>query len=485
MTYSQSFKGTLRFASAHCLEAGLDAFAAYDDPKERNALSVDDFTIDGVVARLAYENFLPASMSFGTCAALRKLAAYAASGTIRTAYEGDTTEVIRAQARRDDRGLPPRHWRWEMRAAVRAGDVKALRALLGAGAKLDSSLIALAKNRRMVDALVAAGADVNAHEKGGRLPIEIACDDRRVDVALALLAAGARLPPDDRLVDLLCDVARARSIPLLEVVARDARGRRALVDPQVIEVAIAENAKAVIAFLARHGAVRPVKEPEPRSFDDAAEAWNVGKYEECLAILRALPDVNRDFDVVGLEATALGFLGRYAEANATFEQSIELDDDNATWRNAHAYFLACEGRTRESKAEYERALAIVEKEIADEPRDASLLSRKAYALNGLGRSKDALAMAKKALALEPDDTLSLMNAGRALLDLDRPKEAREMLERAVQSDKKLPEPRLYLAIARARTGDVKGAKSVLAKATAVSPHLAALAKKEPSLAGAR
>ena len=485
MTYSQSFKGTLRFADAHCLEAGLDAFTAYDDPKEGNALGVDDFTIDGVVARLDYENFLPASMSFGTCAALRKLAAYAATGTIRSGYEGEPAEVIRAQARRDNRGLPPRHWRWEMRAAVRAGDVKALRALLRGGAKLDSSLIALAKNRRTVDALLAAGADVNAHEKGGRLPIEIACDDRRVDAALALHAAGAKLPPGDRLADMLYDVVQTRSVPLLEAIAGEPRVRRALVDPPVIELAIAVNAKAVIAFLERHGAVRPVKEPEPQSFDDAVEAWSVGKYEECLAILRALPDVHRDFDVVGLEATALGFLGRYAEANATFDQSIELDDNDATWRNAHAYFLACEKRTREAKAEYEKALEILEKELAEEPREASLWSRKAYALNGLGRSKEALAMAKKALALEPEHTLSLVNAGRALLDMSRPKEAREMLERAVQSDKKLPEPRLYLAIARARTGDVKGAKRILAKATAVSPHLAALAKKEPSLVGLR
>src|SRR5437879_17059 len=111
LTYFQTFKGSLRFADAHCLEAGLDALAGYRDAREANALRIDDLDIDvdALVMRVDYENMLPASMSFGTCSALQLLARHARTGTIRVTYEGERSDTIRAGGRRDNRGLPPRH----------------------------------------------------------------------------------------------------------------------------------------------------------------------------------------------------------------------------------------------------------------------------------------------------------------------------------------------------------------------------------------
>jgi tetratricopeptide (TPR) repeat protein len=514
MTYSQSFKGSLRFADAHCLEAGLDALAGYDDAKEANAIRVDDCKIDGLGLRLDYDNMLPASMSFGTCRALRLLAEHAQSGTIRARYEGESPETIRAGGRRDDRGLPPRHHRWDVYFAARTGSAKALRALraqgvdlvvryaspwgtetalslaagsgsvsavrviLEAGAKPDTDALVAAKNRAVAQVLLDAGAKPSA--------LEEVCRKGNAEVALAVIDAGAKIPTKkSALVQLLRAIVGTGSMELLQAVAKHERARRALAAPEVIEVAIDQRKKRIEAFLIQHGAKRP--EPRPERPDPhevkirASKGWNEGRYAESLALVRSIEDED-DADVYGLKGACLESLGRPAAAIAAFEKALKREPDNAVWRNCLAFSLASRGRTRDATTHYERALAQVETELAAEPDDASLWSRKAYSLNGLGRSDAALAAAKRAIDLEDDHTLALLNAGRALLDTQRPEEAREMLERAVTSDPPLPEPKYYLAIARARCGDHDGAKRVLAEVVAVSPQWKAMAKKQPSLA---
>lgn len=507
MTYSQTFKGSLRFASAHCLEAGLDALASYQDDREENAVMVGDLEIDGLDVRVDYDNMLPASMSFGTCSALRLLASHALSGTIRATYEGSPSDTMIAGGRDDALGLPPQHHRWEVYAAARAGSAKALRALrkqnvdivvdfesmfgkessldlaseagspdavrelVDAGAKATPAALGVAKNRATAEILLRSGAKPNA------AAFADACGANRADVAFALLRAGAKLPSKkEALVDVLRDVARSGNLELLKTLARDPAARRALEGPRVIEAAIGEKKKAVEKWLLQHGATIP---EEPPSIDDVAKAWNAGKYEESLSLNRKMQ--YNDENTFGLDGVANGFLGRYARAIASLRKSVEHDEHNAMWRNCLAYFLAATGKTREAATEYRKALAQVEMDLKDEPEDVSLWSRKAYALNGLGRSKEALSAAKRAIAIDPKHTLSLVNVGRALLATKHDEQAREMFERAVKSDPVLAEPKLYLAIARARCGDDKGAKKLLAK-LAISPHLVKLAKKEPSLA---
>lgn len=507
MTYSQTFKGSLRFANAHRLEAGLDALAGYHDDREENAVMVGDLRINGLEVRVDYDNMLPASMSFGTCSALRRLANHALSGAIRATYEGESSDTMVAGGRRDESDLPPRHHRWEVYAAARAGSAKALRALrkqnvdivvdfdsmfgkessldlaaeagspdavreiLDAGAKATPAALGAAKNRATAEVLLRSGAKPTA------ATLVDACDNHRADVAFALLRAGAKLPTKkEDLVALLRAVARSGNLELLKALARDPAARRALEGPRVIEAAINEKKKAVEKWLLQQGATIP---EEPASIEDVANAWNASKYEEALTLLRKVDDSNEN--TFGLEGISNGYLGRYARASAALRKSVEHDPDNAMWRNGLAYFLACAGKKREAATQYRKALAQVESDLKDEPEDASLWSRKAYALNGLGRSKEALAAAKRSNALDPKEGLALVNEGRALLAMNRPKDARKILERAVKLDPLLAEPRFHLAIARARCGDEKGAKKMLAKLT-VSPHLVALAKKDSTLA---
>jgi tetratricopeptide (TPR) repeat protein len=244
----------------------------------------------------------------------------------------------------------------------------------------------------------------------------------------------------------------------------------------VIEAAIDAKKKPVEKWLASKGAVPP---EVPPTIGDVSKAWNANEYDKVLSLVRKLQYT--DEDTLGLEGIAHEFLGRSARAISALQKSVKQEPTNAMWRNCLAWSLAAAGRTREATTHYRKALAQVELDLADEPDEASLWSRKAYALNGLGRFDEALAAAKEAIGIEADHTLALVNAGRAHLAAKQHEEARDMLERAVKSDPVLAEPKLWLAIARARCADAKGAKAMLAK-IAVSPHLVALAKKEPSLA---
>lgn len=87
-------------------------------------------------------------------------------------------------------------------AAAREGDTITIRTLAAAGHDLNAAdpglnhwtplLHAIHKGRRgSVEALIAAGADVNRKTKGGMSPLEMAAGNGQADVVRRLLAAGA------------------------------------------------------------------------------------------------------------------------------------------------------------------------------------------------------------------------------------------------------------------------------------------------------
>lgn len=141
VSYDQTFKGRFTYADAHCLEAAIDAFLERDpDDDEASVLELDDLKIDGLSISIDWDGSAPASSSFGSEAWLRALAEHALSGTMKTSFTMDTTErtTVSARKRKSAAGLPPRHHRWEIYAAAKAGDAKRLRALK---ARLDGRVL--------------------------------------------------------------------------------------------------------------------------------------------------------------------------------------------------------------------------------------------------------------------------------------------------------------------------------------------------------
>jgi serine/threonine protein kinase/tetratricopeptide (TPR) repeat protein len=94
------------------------------------------------------------------------------------------------------------------------------------------------------------------------------------------------------------------------------------------------------------------------------------------------------------------FLGRYAEAAATYRRILDGDPNNPlyTLNLADACFLM--GRRAEAQALYQRAVTLIEADPA--ARGAQFLSVKAQALAHLGQGQQAVIAIQEALRLAPD-----------------------------------------------------------------------------------
>jgi len=297
MTYHMSFVGSYGFANLQCLEAGLDAFVAYDNADEQSGVELDDLKIDGLKVTVFFDNNAPASMSYGTQSALSLLAAYAKTGTVRSKYEGESTGSIRSGQRRHAYGLPPQHHRWEVYFAAKAGSAAELlrlrtagvsinlqfahtsslllaaqsgsaetvRVLLDAGAAVDGrgadhhlTPLMGAANPAVAEMLLAAGASQDALAYDRR-PIEHACQDGAFDVAALLLSAGSSLPSDaDALESLIRSIVRGGGLALLTaIVDRVPSTESTLRHPEVMGAAVRAGNAVVVDFLLQHGAVLP------------------------------------------------------------------------------------------------------------------------------------------------------------------------------------------------------------------------------------
>lgn len=136
MSYDQTFKGQFEYADAHCLEAGLDRFAAC---VADSLVDLDSLKIDGLTVVIDMDCSAPASMYDETTWALRELGSEARSGSVTATFTMDGTdrERIRSGGRSSSSGLPPQHHRWALFFAAKAGDASSLRALIDRGVALD------------------------------------------------------------------------------------------------------------------------------------------------------------------------------------------------------------------------------------------------------------------------------------------------------------------------------------------------------------
>jgi ankyrin repeat protein len=297
MSYDQTFKGKFTFADAHCLEAGLDRFAAR---LEDSIVGIDDLVLDGLTVVVDMDCSAPASMYDETTSALRELGSEAQSGTLVATFtlDGTERERLRSGGRRNSRGLAPQHHRWELFAAAKAGDAAALRELGSRGVALsqvfanyygwsalhlaarvgsvdavqmllDAGLapdiapsatgptpLSLAANAEVAKLLLAAGADKD-RPVGDSVALARACADQRRDVASVLLDAGAALPEAVRR-DIVESCVRNGDVGTLHrLVSRERELVSLLCDPEMMKYAIASGESVLLDLLLDHGAQLP------------------------------------------------------------------------------------------------------------------------------------------------------------------------------------------------------------------------------------
>jgi ankyrin repeat protein len=297
MSYDQTFKGKFTFADAHCLEAGLDRFAA---ELESSIVGLDDLDFDGLTVFIDMDCSAPASMYDETTGALRELGSEAQSGTVVATFtlDGTEREQVRSGGRRNSKGLAPRHHRWELFAAAKAGDAAALRELGSRGVSLAQTLVgyrgwsalhlaaksgsadavsvlldagiepdvspsptgmtplSLAANAEVAKRLLAAGADKDRFV-GDTVALARACERERRDVVAVSLDAGAAVPESVR-KDIVESCARNGDAGTLHrIIAREAAVASLLREPEVMEYAIASGQPVMLDLLLEHGAKLP------------------------------------------------------------------------------------------------------------------------------------------------------------------------------------------------------------------------------------
>jgi ankyrin repeat protein len=297
MSYDQTFKGKFTFADAHCLEAGLDRFAAV---LEDSIVGLDDLSFDGLTVAVDMDCSAPASMYDETVFALSELGSEAQSGSIVATFtlDGTEREQVRSGGRRSSQGLGPRHHRWELFAAAKSGDAAALRELASRGISLAQPLLgyhgwtalhlaaragsvdavqvlldagiepdaapsptgmtplSLAANAEVARRLLDAGADED-RPVGDSVALALACDDGRRDVVAVLLDAGAAIPESVR-KDMVESCARSGDVGILHrFVAREPAFSSLLRESEVMDYAIGSGNPVMLDLLLEHGATLP------------------------------------------------------------------------------------------------------------------------------------------------------------------------------------------------------------------------------------
>jgi len=124
-----------------------------------------------------------------------------------------------------------------------------------------------------------------------------------------------------------------------------------------------------------------------------------------------------------LEGNACFAAGRFADAAARFEASLELVPGRAST-------LANLGAARVRAGHPREAIAPLEQALASEPDDLHSRGHLGHAYAALGRHAEALACHERVLAAEPEHAPSWLARGESLRFLERHDEALAAFERA-------------------------------------------------------
>jgi tetratricopeptide (TPR) repeat protein len=158
----------------------------------------------------------------------------------------------------------------------------------------------------------------------------------------------------------------------------------------------------------------------------AACLWYLGRYEEALAYFDRSIQLNSNYPkALYNQGCTLLALGHYSEAITSFDKAIKIESDyiNA-WINRGIAFSNLD-RHEEAITSYDKALQI-------DPDKYEILYNRGVALAELDRYEEAIVSYDKALQIKPDKYEILYNRGVALAELDRYEEAIVSYNKALQ-----------------------------------------------------
>jgi tetratricopeptide (TPR) repeat protein len=180
--------------------------------------------------------------------------------------------------------------------------------------------------------------------------------------------------------------------------------------------------------------------------------------ETAQAAWSRLAELEPDNDFAHAQAAqALWALHRRAEAIGQWEQALEIEAGNAELHIQLARALL-------SNAEHQRALDHFADALTLLPENAELHFEAGLAFMNYASFERALETLRRATQLDPGSIRASEALAECLLGLNQAQEAREILLSTCQSQGAGPKPYALLALASARTGDLKAAKAAFESA---------------------
>jgi tetratricopeptide (TPR) repeat protein len=175
------------------------------------------------------------------------------------------------------------------------------------------------------------------------------------------------------------------------------------------------------------------EDPRIQAYLDEIQAnFNQEDYEHALKIAKKLLQIKDSWFERERYAACLWYLGRYEEALASFDQSIQLNSNYPkSWYNRGCSLLAL--------GHYEEAITSFNKAIKIKSDYLNAWLNRGVALSNLDRHEEAIVSYDKALQIAPDKYEILHHRGLALSELGRYEEAISSYEKSLQIKPESPE----------------------------------------------
>lgn len=213
--------------------------------------------------------------------------------------------------------------------------------------------------------------------------------------------------------------------------------------------------------------VEPAEDVQPRrsgvTYEEAETAYRNKEYDEATDLFVIYttehPDNLWGHFMLGLSAWKAGVL---AQAEASFERSLEIDSSHVKTLVNLSRVLLEDGRPEDALARIERVIEI-DSASADGHR---LLGR---VNDDLGNADESIEAYVRAITLDPEDAWSMNNLGLVFIRQERFEEALGPLARAVEIRDDVPVFFNNLGIALERTGHGKSSVDAYQRAVELDP----------------
>ena len=166
--------------------------------------------------------------------------------------------------------------------------------------------------------------------------------------------------------------------------------------------------------------------PAPPGVDRGLEALRAGRFEEAVALLRAVAGPHGRTPPTGPTSASAKRLGRPGDALAAYDKALALDDRNVAALTNKAALITGRAADRE-----EPALDLLTRTSASRPRQPLVWVNLAVSHAALGVHELAVDACDKALGLNPQDAEALEVKADSLARMKRPAESLAAAEQAL------------------------------------------------------